>query len=114
MSETISPKGAAAESPGAGTALAEPLGDGPMAATAHGLLKVYGKGDTQVVALDHVAVGFQAQKLTAIMGPSGSGKSTLLHCMAGLDSVTDGDEQFHEFHGILTGNEDISEIIIEP
>ena len=91
MSETMSPKGAAAESPGAGTALSEPLGDGPMAATAHGLLKVYGKGDTQVVALDHVAVGFQAQKLTAIMGPSGSGKSTLLHCMAGLDSVTDGD-----------------------
>jgi putative ABC transport system ATP-binding protein len=24
------------------------------------------------------------------MGPSGSGKSTLLHCMAGLDSLTDG------------------------
>jgi len=76
---------------GTGAALAEPIGDGPMAATATGLTKIYGSGDTQVVALDHVEVGFEAQHLTAIMGPSGSGKSTLLHCMAGLDSVTDGD-----------------------
>lgn len=66
-------------------------GDGSMAATATGLTKVYGNGETQVIALDHVDVGFQAQRLTAIMGPSGSGKSTLLHCMAGLDAVSDGD-----------------------
>ena len=66
-------------------------GDGPMAATAVGLTKIYGSGATRVVALDAVDVGFPAQRLTAIMGPSGSGKSTLLHCMAGLDSVTDGD-----------------------
>ncbi len=65
--------------------------DAPMAASARGLTKVYGEGNTQVVALDHVNVGFLAGKLTAIMGPSGSGKSTLLHCMAGLDAVSDGD-----------------------
>jgi putative ABC transport system ATP-binding protein len=70
---------------------AAPPGDAQMAATAAGLSKVYGKGDTQVVALDNVDVGFESQRLTAIMGPSGSGKSTLLHCMAGLDSVTAGD-----------------------
>src|SRR5690606_5212196 len=29
-------------------------------------------------------------RFTAIMGPSGSGKSTLLHCLAGLDSLTEG------------------------
>lgn len=62
----------------------------PMAATGAGLTKVYGDGNTRVVALDHVDVGFESGKLTAIMGPSGSGKSTLLHCMAGLDSLTDG------------------------
>jgi putative ABC transport system ATP-binding protein len=62
-----------------------------MAATGTGLTKVYGEGNTRVLALDHVDVGFEAGKLTAIMGPSGSGKSTLLHCMAGLDSVTEGD-----------------------
>jgi putative ABC transport system ATP-binding protein len=62
-----------------------------MAARANGLTKVYGEGNTRVVALDHVDVGFETGKLTAIMGPSGSGKSTLLHCMAGLDTVTSGD-----------------------
>ncbi|NNF54653.1 MAG: ABC transporter ATP-binding protein [Acidimicrobiales bacterium] len=62
-----------------------------MAATAAGLTKIYGEGETEVVALDHVDIGFEAGKLTAIMGPSGSGKSTLMHCMAGLDSVTDGE-----------------------
>jgi putative ABC transport system ATP-binding protein len=62
-----------------------------MAATATGLTKIYGEGNTQVVALDHVDIGFEAQKLTAIMGPSGSGKSTLLHCMAGLDDASSGD-----------------------
>ncbi|MEL6890959.1 MAG: ABC transporter ATP-binding protein [Actinomycetota bacterium] len=67
-----------------------------MAATAVGLTKVYGSGATRVVALDHVDVGFHAQRLTAIMGPSGSGKSTLLHCMAGLDTVTDGDVRIGE------------------
>jgi putative ABC transport system ATP-binding protein len=63
----------------------------PMAAEARGLTKVYGAGNTTVVALDHVDIGFETGRLTAIMGPSGSGKSTLLHCMAGLDSVTEGE-----------------------
>jgi len=69
----------------------EPSTPPDMAARARGLTKIYGEGNTRVVALDHVDVGFEAGKLTAIMGPSGSGKSTLLHCMAGLDSVTEGD-----------------------
>ncbi len=54
------------------------------------LTKVYGAGDAAVRALDGVSVEFEAARFTAIMGPSGSGKSTLLHCMAGLDSPTDG------------------------
>ena len=62
-----------------------------MAATASGLSKIYGEGNTRVVALDHVDIGFAARKLTSIMGPSGSGKSTLLHCVAGLDEVTEGE-----------------------
>ena len=62
-----------------------------MAARATGLTKIYGAGNTRVTALDHVDIGFEAGRLTAIMGPSGSGKSTLLHCMAGLDAVTDGE-----------------------
>ena len=60
------------------------------AASARGATKVYGRGDTQVLALDHVDVDFAAGEFTAIMGPSGSGKSTLMHCLAGLDRPTSG------------------------
>ena len=69
---------------------------GPMAATATGLTKRYGEGNTEVLALDGIDVGFEAQRLTAIMGPSGSGKSTLLHCVAGLDELTEGEVKIGE------------------
>ena len=72
--------------------LAEPLATSRIvAASATSLTKIYGEGNTRVVALDAVDIAFEAGKLTAIMGPSGSGKSTLLHCLAGLDSVTSGE-----------------------
>ena len=61
-----------------------------VAARAVDVVKTYGAGDTRVVALDHVSVDFPAGVFTAIMGPSGSGKSTLMHCVAGLDTVTEG------------------------
>ncbi len=62
----------------------------PPAARGRALSKVYGEGDTRVVALDGVDVDFDRGRFTAIMGPSGSGKSTLMHCMAGLDAVSGG------------------------
>ncbi|WP_329272748.1 ABC transporter ATP-binding protein [Streptomyces sp. NBC_01451] len=61
-----------------------------VAARATELSKVYGQGETQVVALDRVSVDFRQAEFTAIMGPSGSGKSTLMHCVAGLDSFSSG------------------------
>jgi putative ABC transport system ATP-binding protein len=61
-----------------------------VAAQAIGAVKVYGSGDTEVRALDDVTVDFETGHFTAIMGPSGSGKSTLMHCVAGLDTLTDG------------------------
>jgi putative ABC transport system ATP-binding protein len=61
-----------------------------VAAAAWQASRVYGEGDTSVVALDGVSVEFAAGTFTAVMGPSGSGKSTLLHCLAGLDRLTDG------------------------
>jgi putative ABC transport system ATP-binding protein len=60
------------------------------AAHAVALSKIYGQGDTEVIALDSVNVELERGRFTAIMGPSGSGKSTLMHCMAGLDSITSG------------------------
>jgi putative ABC transport system ATP-binding protein len=60
------------------------------AARAVDATKIYGSGDTAVVALDDVTVDLPESRYTAIMGPSGSGKSTLMHCLAGLDSLTSG------------------------
>jgi putative ABC transport system ATP-binding protein len=65
------------------------------AARAVAASKIYGKGDTEVRALDSIDVEFGRAQYTAIMGPSGSGKSTLLHCIAGLDRLTSG----HAFLG---------------
>ena len=64
--------------------------DRMAAVVAIDLVKVYGRGDTAVRALDGVTVGFDRAQFTAIMGPSGSGKSTLMHCLAGLDTATSG------------------------
>lgn len=61
-----------------------------IAAAARDATKIYGQGDTQVVALDRVSLDFMRGQFTAIMGPSGSGKSTLMHCLAGLDRLTSG------------------------
>ncbi len=63
---------------------------GVVAARAQDAVKVYGRGATEVRALDGVTVGFPQGEFGAIMGPSGSGKSTLMHCMAGLDTLTSG------------------------
>src|ERR1044072_9391489 len=60
------------------------------AARTEDAVKIYGKGQTQVRALEGVTVEFAAGRYTAIMGPSGSGKSTLLHCVAGLDTLNSG------------------------
>ena len=54
------------------------------------LCKVYGKGDNQVTALDHVSLTIEKGEFTAIIGSSGSGKSTLLHIIGGVDVPTSG------------------------
>ena len=54
------------------------------------LSKMYGKGDTEVRALDDVSFTVPKGQFVAIIGPSGSGKSTLLHILGGVDTPTDG------------------------
>ena len=70
------------------------------AARAIGATKAYGKGESQIRALDAIDVEFYAGQFTAIMGPSGSGKSTLMHTLAGLDELTEGQ--------VLIGDVDIT------
>ena len=73
-----------------------------IAASAEAAVKVYGRGENAVRALDGLSVDFERGRFTAIMGPSGSGKSTLMHCVAGLDELTAG--------RVVVGERDLSEL----
>lgn len=54
------------------------------------ILKIYGTGESKVIALNHASMTIQEGDFISIMGPSGSGKSTLLHIISGLDKPTSG------------------------
>ena len=54
-------------------------------------VKKYGKGETEVYALDHTALELDEGKICVILGPSGSGKSTLLNMLGGLDTLDSGE-----------------------
>lgn len=54
------------------------------------LSKIYGKGVTQVKALENVSFSVNKGEFVAIVGTSGSGKSTLLHLIGGVDRPTSG------------------------
>ena len=62
----------------------------------HDVVRVFGRGDGQVRALDGVTLSLDRGSFTAIMGPSGSGKSTLLQLAAGLDRPTQGEVRLDE------------------
>jgi putative ABC transport system ATP-binding protein len=52
--------------------------------------KVYGRGATEVHALDRVTLSVDEGAMVAVMGPSGSGKSTLLTIAGSLEEPTEG------------------------
>ncbi len=53
--------------------------------------KIYRNGHIRVEALRGIDMAVAKGEMVAIMGPSGCGKTTLLNCLAGLDSVDEGD-----------------------
>jgi len=67
-----------------------PVAPPQVAARVTGAVKTYGTGPTAVRALDGVDLDIAGGRFLAVMGPSGSGKSTLMHCLAGLDTLTEG------------------------
>jgi putative ABC transport system ATP-binding protein len=53
--------------------------------------KIYGKGETEVIALKDIDLVFEQGEFAAVVGPSGSGKTTLLNIIGCLDSPTRGE-----------------------
>ena len=59
--------------------------------TVRNLKKYYGKGESQVKALDGIDLTIEKGKFTAVIGASGSGKTTLLNMIGGLDIPDEGE-----------------------
>lgn len=53
-------------------------------------VKKYGRGESEIYALNHVSLQIESGEVCVILGPSGSGKSTLLHMIGGLDQLDSG------------------------
>ena len=55
-----------------------------------GAKKFYGKGESEVRALDGACLELEEGGVYVILGPSGSGKSTMLNMLGGLDQMDEG------------------------
>lgn len=72
-----------------------PSDSAPAVISVRNVGMIYGKGSTQVRALDDVSLDILRGQWTSIMGQSGSGKTTLLHCLSGLATPTSGTIMLH-------------------
>ena len=63
-----------------------------------GITKMYGSGQTELMALKSIDLDIFAGEFVAIMGPSGSGKSTAMNIMGCLDTPSAGQYLFHGAH----------------
>ena len=64
-------------------------GSGPVAEL-RDVCKVYGSGDAQVQALNHLSLNVERGDYLAVMGASGSGKSTAMNILGCLDRPSSG------------------------
>lgn len=66
------------------------------------ITKVYGDGESKVVAVNQVSFSVRKGEFVVIIGPSGCGKSTLLHMIGGVERPTSG--------GIFVGDVNIAQL----
>ena len=62
----------------------------PLVAELDHIRKVYGSGDTAVIALDDLCLNVRRGEYLAVMGTSGSGKSTAMNILGCLDRPSSG------------------------
>jgi multiple sugar transport system ATP-binding protein len=55
------------------------------------LTKVFGDDEGEIVAVDDLNIEIEDGEFIVLVGPSGCGKSTTLRCVAGLETVTEGE-----------------------
>ena len=78
----------------------------PAAITITEVSKVFGRGESALLALDRLSLEVAPGEFVCLIGASGCGKSTLLNLVAGLDSATSGE--------ISTGGQRVALIFQEP
>ncbi|MCA9190435.1 MAG: ABC transporter ATP-binding protein [Planctomycetales bacterium] len=61
-----------------------------LAIQTRGLRRVYGEGNTEVVAMQDASVSVRQSEVVALLGPSGSGKSTFLTAIGLINPPTSG------------------------
>ncbi len=95
MRSLISPTDAGHASPSSNAAAAGVSHPSDHVAELIHVSKIYGSGDTRVVALDDLSLAVERGDYVAVMGTSGSGKSTAMNIMGCLDRPSSGSYQLN-------------------